>query len=423
MISYSKLFLRKLFLTPTGRNSLVMVVGSILVGVVNYLFHPVINYLLGPERYGEIASLITIFSVISVSIIALSTVLVKFTATYKAKGDFASVFSLLKELTRKLTIFGLVVFFLLAVFSPDIAHFLKLSSPYPVLVLGALIFVAFLFYVNMGILQGLLEFFFYTFSNLVMASLRIVLPLLAIIIFKFSVTGVMVSVALAILSGYLVSFFPLKFLFKEKSGEKISWRPLIKFSFETFLTVLGSAFLVSIDIILVKHFFSPIEAGVYATGSTLGKIILFSTSPIAQVMFPLIAERQASEKKYLHLLVYALSAVFIFSFGTTLLYILFPGLIVSILFPKTPEVASYISLFGVLISIYSLVNVFINFFLSIQKTAMSYVTLSSGVLLGVLIWFFHSDLYEVLRINILVNLLLLGFMVVYFFITYAKKRA
>lgn len=414
-------FFQKLLLTGTGRNSLIMFVGSLLVGAVNYLFHPLIIRLMGPQKYGELASLLSIFTIISVSITALSTVVVKFTSTYNASQDYASVRTLINQLTKKLTFVGLIFFLGVSLLSPLVASFLKLSSPAPVVVLGVMIFLSFLFFTNLGILQGLLKFLAYSFSNLTVAILRIALPLFVVVVLKFSVTGVMLAISVALLAGYLISFWPLKFLFKEKQTKSFDWNPLLKFSFATFLTVLGSTLLISMDIILVKHFFSSTEAGIYAAGSTLGKIILFSTTPIAQVMFPLVSEKHASKKSYLHLLIYALVLVSLISGFTTLIYFLFPHFVVNLFSPKSPEIALYIGLFGIFISIYSLANVFVNFFLSIHKITVSYATLLAGLLLVIFLWLYHGSLYQVISVCILVNLLLLTYLIGYFLYNLKKE--
>lgn len=414
---------KKLIFTKTGQGSLIMIVGSILVGTINFFFHLIFNNILGPTKYGEVATLISIFTISSVSVIALSTVVVKYTSTYKGKGDYSSIKTLLTELTKKLSFIGILIFSLFFIFSSFIKDFLNLDSSYPVVMLGLSILFAFLFYINMGVLQGLLDFTFYTISNLIMASFRIIFPLIAVIILKFSVTGVMFAVALSILVAYLFSFYPLKFLAGEKGKGELEWKGLLKFTAATLVTVLGLGVLSSVDLILVKHFFDPKEAGIYASASIIGKIILFSTAPIVQIMFPLVSERHAASRGYLHLLFYSLALVSLAGGVITLAYFLFPTLIVTVMLPKSAGIIPYLGLFGILISIYSLVNVFVNFFLSVNKTAVAYSTIGAGFLLTVLLWFYHSSLTQVIMVGILVNLLLLSYLVLYFLLNYAKKSS
>ena len=64
--------------------------------------------------------------------------------------------------------------------------------------------------------------------------------------------------------------------------------------------------IITMDLILVKHFFSDQDAGVYATLSILGKIIYFAASPVASVMFPIVAGKHAKGEKYFEFLLMSL---------------------------------------------------------------------------------------------------------------------
>ena len=51
-------------------------------------------------------------------------------------------------------------------------------------------------------------------------------------------------------------------------------------------------------LILVKHFFSPHDAGIYAGLSLIGRVIFFFSAPIASVMFPVIVQKYARKENY-----------------------------------------------------------------------------------------------------------------------------
>ena len=55
--------------------------------------------------------------------------------------------------------------------------------------------------------------------------------------------------------------------------------------------------LTNIDLILVKHFFTPIEAGYYSIAQMVGKIILILPIPIVTVMFPKLSSLDGREEK------------------------------------------------------------------------------------------------------------------------------
>src|SRR5581483_6186188 len=63
------------------------------------------------------------------------------------------------------------------------------------------------------------------------------------------------------------------------------------YSVKFFFATLGITLLTSVDILFVKHFFSPQLAGQYAALSVMGRAIFYLTSPIYFVFFPLIAQK------------------------------------------------------------------------------------------------------------------------------------
>jgi O-antigen/teichoic acid export membrane protein len=65
------------------------------------------------------------------------------------------------------------------------------------------------------------------------------------------------------------------------------------------LTLLCFMVLTNSDLILVKHFFTPMEAGHYSIAQMVGKIILFFPVPVVMVMFPRISSLAGQERKAL----------------------------------------------------------------------------------------------------------------------------
>src|SRR5476649_2490100 len=65
--------------------SAVMFTGSMFVNFLSYLFHVVIGRILGVERYGELATLLSLFFILNVPSLVIQTVLTKYFASYKAK--------------------------------------------------------------------------------------------------------------------------------------------------------------------------------------------------------------------------------------------------------------------------------------------------------------------------------------------------
>jgi O-antigen/teichoic acid export membrane protein len=59
----------------------------------------------------------------------------------------------------------------------------------------------------------------------------------------------------------------------------------------------GQVLINNCDIVLVKHFFVPKEAGVYAAVAMVGRVIFAFSSSVVNSMFPLVAGTKDEEEK------------------------------------------------------------------------------------------------------------------------------
>ncbi len=414
-----KLILNKLFKTKVGQGSIILFLASFLSGFFNYLFNPLMGRFLGPDLYGELASLLSLLNLTSVVTLALGTVVVKFTADFKAKGENTKINELLLGLTKKIFYLSGLFFVLLAFASNQIANFLKLNQSLPVIILAALIAISFFLTINNGILQGLLNFTFYSISLLSQSLSRLIFGLV-IVTLGFKLNGVMFAILFGLGLTYILTFYPLKqYLRKVPKKIEFPWTGLFSYSLTTFISILGLALIMTTDLVLVKHFFSSYEAGLYSAASLTAKIILFLVTPVILVMFPLISERASSNKGYIHLLYYTFGFALFAGVLLTITYFLFSKFILGILFgQKYLEVANILGLFALFIFLYTLSTVLVYFYLSIQKIKVAAIPFLISLLQIILIWFYHSSLLVVLQINLLVSALLLFLLMVY----YAKLK-
>ena len=78
----------------------------------------------------------------------------------------------------------------------------------------------------------------------------------------------------------------------------------------------GQVLINNSDIVLVKHFFVPTEAGLYAAVAMVGRVIFTFSSAVENSMFPLVAGTRHEERKDLKVI--ATSLLLVLSIGSTL---------------------------------------------------------------------------------------------------------
>src|SRR3990167_6317884 len=134
---------------------------------------------------------------------------------------------------------------------------------------------------------------------------------IALVLLGFHLNGALFAFALATAAGFFVSKYYLKKYLNNSPQSPPEARQIGIFTVPVLFQSLALTSLYTIDLILVKHFFSGTEAGIYSAASTLSKIILFGTAPIVGVMFPLISKRFANREP--------VAKIFLSSLGLTIL--------------------------------------------------------------------------------------------------------
>jgi len=387
--------------------------GSLLASAGNYLFHFLMARMLAIETYGELQSLIAVFVIIGIPVTALSTVLVKYTADFKAKQQLGKVFSLLSFFTKKALFIGIIFLVVFLIFNGYIANFLKLTSGLPVMILAISFLVVFPRSINYGIIRGLEKF---KSASIVLVAEVFLKIVLAVLLVKIGLTlnGVVGAVVLAGVISYFISFFPLRYLFKEKK-EKIETRKILRYFSPTFFVLLFITLLYNMDVVLVKHFFSAKTAGEYGALAIIGRIIFFIGGPIVSVMFPMTASAYTSKSSSAKIFKKSIILVSLVGLVALVFYFIFPNFVIKMLVgSKFLAIGKFLGWFGIAMFLCSLVNLFLQYFLSIGKTKCVYLVVTGVLLEIVLISVFHNSLWQVIFIMNSVMFLTLMLLVGYF---------
>ncbi len=395
---------------PLFSGSAVMIIGSNIANVFAYVYHLVIGRMLGPAGYGELASIINLIGLFSVTFGFLGLVIMKFVSGSKEK-DIPVFYNWVK--TRTL-IAAAVVGILMFLSTTFLAKFLN-SSVLSVVLAGPILFVYFTAYIYRAFLQGLLEFG----KVVIISNLDLLGRLILGVVFVFiglgvfgGVLGIFVSSAL----GLLLSVFYLKKYVKNKKGKGgfSNGKGVWAYSIPIFVMSISTNSMYMSDVILAKHFFDPHLSGIYASLSTLGRIIFYGTAPVAAVMFPLISKSFAKKGNYKKIFFLSLILTLILCLGVLGIYSLFPRMVIGMLYgSEYLEGASYLVWFGVFMSIFTINSLILNYFLSKNVTKPVYMSLVASIVQVTLVWFFHSSILQVVGVSLAISLVLLVLLIIY----------
>ena len=387
-----------------------MVVGSNLTNFIAYIYHLILGRMLGPAQYGVLVATISLIGMFSITFGFLGLVIIKFVSASGAE----QLDKILSWFNRKSLLFGVFLLLLSFIATPFLSGFLKISPAIIVLV-APIIFVSLLNYVYKSFLQGLLKFREMVIASNVEFLLRLLIGV-SFVFLGFSVFGAIVGVMLAAVAGVFLSLYFLRghkmFLKKVELPDR---KRILAYAFPIFLVSLANNSLITTDLLLVKHFFDARSAGLYAAMSNLGKIIFYGAAPVGAVMFPLISKRHSQGQGFKNIFVYSLLLTAAIALGVLFIYWLFPDIAINILYgDKYLEVDKYLLPFGIVMTLFTISSLLVNYFLSKGQTLVAYFVPIAAILQITGIWFYHGSILSIIYVSLAVVSILLGFLLIYF---------
>lgn len=414
-----KSIIHSVFKHPLISGSSIIFVGSMMANIFNYLFNLGMGRLLTASDYGTLISLISIFNIFSVFSTTILTVFTKFSASYVGQKKENLIGPLFVTGSMWVGILSLLVCGAIIVFSYPISHFLNIEKTFLVIITGVALFFSFLSAVGFGILQGLLKFLYFSFSNIFSSMVKVLLGV-GLIFFGFNIFGAITAFFVSILVGYIFVFPPLFNFLRNKNKENFTIPNLRKklalYSLPVFLSSIGMSAFITIDVILVKHFFEPSVAGQYSAISIMGRSIFFAVSPIALVLFPLVAQKKERKESLTSIVFLSIFLIVIPSIILSFIYFVFPEIVRIIFYPTyEPKLINpYLGPFSVFILFYALSFILNVFYLSSGKIKVCILTIIGAILESVLICFFHKDIAQVINVLIFSSFLLLCSLLLYY---------
>jgi O-antigen/teichoic acid export membrane protein len=168
-----------------------------------------------------------------------------------------------------------------------------------------------------------------------------------------------------------------------------------RYAGKTAIGVIAFAVLVNMDALLVKHYAPPIQAGHYSLAVTLGKIVLFMPAAFAQVLFPKSAERHARARSSARLLRLSQALTLLPCVALTIAYTAVPGPILRAVFGvQNPFDGPVLGLLALAMSGYAMTYVWMNYYLSVQRTGFVYVLPVGALVQLALLALFHATLTQ-----------------------------
>ena len=394
-------------LPPGLRQAAFMFAATSLGSALNYLVHFATSRMLGPAEYGIFASLNSFYMLISTPLGILPMVTAHYIAQFQARDEVYRAGPLLTAMLKWVALIGTIAGAVIALASPFLAIFFQISSTTPILVVAALVFVGALMLVLTGALQGLQKFLALGINGIVGAILRLAFAI-GLVALGLGASGALAAPIFAGLVTFAIALVPLVPLLRRppsthRSDHGLTLKDVLAYAGLVLAGTTCFAALTNMDVMIVKHYFAPAEAGQYAAASVLAKIILFFPGAIMAVLYPKAVERYARRQDSSGIARQAAAAVAGLCGGLAVVYFLIPSLLIRLLFGQGYETAiPLVGLFGAAMALFALVSLQLTYYLSIHKTRYIPLMVGSTLLQVTALVLFHNSLLEVIII-LLVN--------------------
>ncbi len=379
-----------------SQNILLVFAGTTFVNVLNLVYQLLLAHQLTPVDFAAFNSLIAIFIIVSGPFGTYQQVIIKYIAEFHAQGRTERTKSLFSGLLRILLITAVVLFIVCALASVTLTDKLKIPSVASGYLLAGSLALSILTPLFLGGLQGLEEFRWFAGISVVGAIFKVALTVFLLWI-GMNVTGALTALLLSVIIPIACAYIPLKQYFTLKKVKRDV--PLLELFFYA-LPIATAMFcfmtLATFDMVMVKYFFSPEDSGKYSLAQMVGKIFLFLPGAISMVMFPRSAHLKAKNIETHSTLQRSLLYSGGLSLAALIFYNLFPGFVLTVLTGKAfPESIFLGRLFSISMTLYTLILILVQYFLSLKDFRFLPYLIGSTILQFAAIALVHSSLAQV----------------------------
>jgi len=251
-------------------------------GLLGFVFQVVISHRVQPAEYGAIFAVMTLLTLVGLPASALTLMMAREASRDRAAGQRAASAAMLHDGNRILLLGGVGIAALAIIASPFLSRFFAVAVDFLIAGSVGLPFVLAL-PLLIGDLQG--EQRFAAFSSMAFAQAAFKLAAAVGLGIVFGAVGIILGLSL----GSAMSYALAHFLLRRQLAIKARWRwqrPAIAYLGILLPSTLALAVLLSADVLLVKHFFSPRPAGEYAAVVALSRALYYAAAGVAIVLFP-----------------------------------------------------------------------------------------------------------------------------------------
>ncbi|MBV9277201.1 MAG: oligosaccharide flippase family protein [Candidatus Eremiobacteraeota bacterium] len=382
------------------RHGLLVFGASQIVNVFGYLFHFVMLRKLGVVSYGALSSLFAGLTVASVPATILTMIVVKFAAEFNAVGDLPKVKRLYQQMLLGTALCAVLIFLVAWIARGVIAGYLHIAQSGPIMATAAILSFYIMLPSARAVLQGIEDFRNFAISTALEGAGKAILGI-GFVVAGFGLTGAISGYAAASCVALLYAIGAVRAHVRELPRVMLllDVRRIVLTTAGVAAGILGVAILGQLDILLVKHFFSGRDAGIYGATSVVARMLFFLVAFIPQVLLPKAISRAVSGRSPRRLLAYAAGLTGLLSGLGLVVFALFAHLLISTMASaQFIDAAAYVFRYGIAMTILAALTLVTTYKIGLHRFDFV-VPLALGVIGEIVaINWWHASLLQVITI-------------------------
>lgn len=385
--------------SPFLRHNATFMAGSLGVAVLNYLFYPVLGRLLPPADFGEVQALTALFSQAAIFLTILTYVTVHVTVNIP---DVQKRNQTLLSLERVAMITGYILLGIALALVDQLRVFLNFKDVWPFVALIVALAISIPLAFRMAFLRGQKQFFRASLTDGIGSAAKLLLAPIFVLLGFYSLGAIgalAVSQVLSLAAGMAwarqAGFQGSAFRASRLNLDLI--RPYLKHATAVLVGAGGAVIIQTLDILAIKHYFSPADAGHYAGITTIAAIIYFLMAPVTGVLMTLVNNNQSPRKNHSRLKA-SLGLMILLGGSALLVMSLFPNIVIELLVGTKYLVnAHYLPRIGLAMLLLAIANMLMMYHIALKRYTYSLASIAVCAVTLALMQISHGTIGDVIN--------------------------
>ncbi len=397
--------LRKIIQDDFVKNNIILFAGSMVVAVLNYVYHPILSRMMSVEDFGEVQTLISLFLQTGVVLGIFGNIVVNLTANSDRDADKLQI---INQLYKIALLSSLVLTAGIIIFTPFLKGFLQFHSIFAFWALAISLPLSVSLTFRRFFLQGKKDFkkvsaigIFYSVGRLILAVFLVWLGWATL----GAIGAITLTTLFSLFYAYRVTRRELKLSLRQPIIFNKALREEFKYGGLILATTGFITFLYTADMVFVKHYFSPELAGFYGGVATIARVVFFVTGSVTAVLIASVKIKESFRNNF-RVLLKGLIIISLIGLGATGVFVLFPELVIKLMIGQRYLPYAYLlPKMAIVLFLVSLTNLLMMFFLALRKYFVVWISVAGTLIISLTSVLNHGSLIQIVN-NFLTGVIL-----------------